>query len=64
MIIAFSSFITLLLYCFDSKKQNGCRKFTDSSQKLILSLLYQLKYVNTHFDNLKIMILIWKTKNF
>jgi len=38
-------------------------KFTDSSQKFILSLLHQLKHMSTGFDNSKVMIMIWKTKN-
>jgi len=45
----------LLLYCFDSK--NGSN-LTDSFQKLILSLLHQLKYVNIDLDDSKVMIFI------
>jgi len=40
----------LLLYCF---KNEWLPKLIDSSQKLILNLLHQLKHVSTSFDNSK-----------
>jgi len=49
-------FCHLLLYCFDSKETFA--ELIDSSQKLILSLLHQLKHVNTDFNDSKVMILI------
>jgi len=49
-------FCHLLLYCIESKKKRLLK--LDSSQKLILSLLHQLKHVSTDFDDSKVVTLI------
>jgi len=49
-------FCHLLLYYSDSKKR--LPKLTDSSQKLILSLLLQLKHVSIDFNDSNVMIFI------
>ena len=48
----------LLLYFTALIRRKRLPKLTDSSQELILSLLHQLKRVNTGIDDVKVVISI------
>jgi len=50
----FIHFITLLLQFEEKTVANA---HLDSSQKLILSLLHQLKHISTDFDDLKVILI-------